>query len=188
LTKKDEAMKKRALILAAVIAIAVAPACTNKEGESESPVSITVDLPLQPLAVSASSGLPITIQTMTLVSHLKNPTATDPHGFANVQINTYRVTYARRDGGTRVPPPEEFSAAGLLPSNGTTTLTGFPIMAASSLQRSPFDQLLPFNGGIDRETGLNEIHIFYSITFFGTTVSGHRVQSQTATGDVFVTP
>jgi hypothetical protein len=47
---------------------------------------------------------------------------------------------------------------------------------------TPFDQLLPFNGGIDRETGNTEIRMFYDVTFFGTTVSGHRVQSETATG------
>ena len=27
-----------------------------------------------------------------------------------------------------------------------------PILDAGDIQRSPFDQLLPFNGGIDRET------------------------------------
>jgi hypothetical protein len=181
-------MKKRALIALALVALAAAPACTNDEAETEAPVFVTVDLDLQPLAVSASSGLPITIQTMTLESRLKNPSATDPQGFADTQINTYVVTYSRRDGGTRIPPAETFSAAILLPANGTATLQGFPIMAASSLQRSPFDQLLPFNGGFDRETGLPEIHLFYSITFFGTTASGHRVRSETATGDVFVLP
>ena len=46
----------------------------------------------------------------------------------------------------------------------------------------PFDQLLPFNGGIDRETGETEIDTTFDITFFGTTVSGHRVQSETASG------
>jgi hypothetical protein len=181
-------MKKRALIMVALLVIAGAPACTNDEGETEAPIFVTVNLLLQPLSVSISSGLPITIQTITLQSHLKNPTQTDPQGFADAQINTYPVTYSRRDGGTRVPPQEHFSAAILLPSGGSSTLSGFPIMAASSLQRSPFDQLLPFNGGVDRETGLSEIHIFYSITFYGTTASGHRVQSETATGDVFVLP
>jgi hypothetical protein len=186
--EKDRAMKKRALIAAALVLIALAPACTNDEGESEAPVFVTVNLLLQPLSVSASGGLPITIQTITLQSRLKNSSQTDPQGFADTQINSYTVTFSRRDGGTIVPPPEQFSAAVLLPSGGTATLTGFPIMAASSLQRSPFDQLLAFNGGVDRETGLNEIHLFYSITFYGTTASGHRVQSETATGDVFVLP
>jgi len=186
--KEDKPMKKRALIAAALLVIVASPACTNKEGESEAPVFVTVDLPLQPLSSSASSGLPLTVQTMTLTSHLKNPTATDPQGFADVQINTYTVRFSRRDGGTRIPPPEQFSAAVLLPSGGSATLNGFPIISAAALQQSPFDQLLSFNGGVDRETGLNEIHIFYSITFYGTTVSGHRVQSQTATGDVFIVP
>jgi hypothetical protein len=186
--EKDRSMKTKLLIAVAILAIASAPGCTNREGESEAPVFVTLDLPLQPLSASASSGLPLTIQTMVLESHLKNPTATDPQHFADVQINTYTVSFSRRDGGTRVPATEQFSAAVLLPSEGTVTLTGFPIISAASLQRSPFDQLLSFNGGIDRETGLNEIHIFYSITFYGTTVSGHRVQSQTATGDVFIVP
>lgn len=179
---------KRAL-LTALLGLALAlPACTNKQGESESPVFVTIDLPLQPLSKSITNPTPLTIQTITLRSRLKNPRQADPQGFADVQINTYTVSYSRRDGGTRVPTPEQFSAAVLLPSGGTTTLSGFPIMAASTLERSPFDQLLPFNGGVDRETGLSEIHLFYSITFFGTTVSGQRVKSETATGDVFIVP
>jgi hypothetical protein len=179
---------KRTIRLGLVLLAVVAAACTNKEGQSESPVTVTVTLPLQPLQKSVSDGTPLQIQTITLASHLKDPTATDPQHFADVQVNTYTVSFSRRDGGTRVPPTEQFSAALLLPSGGTATLNNYPIMSAATLQRSPFDQLLPFNGGVDRETGLSEIHIFYSITFFGTTVSGFRVQSQTATGDVFIVP
>jgi hypothetical protein len=179
---------KRTIRIGLVLLAVVAAACTNKEGQSEAPVTITVNLPIQPLNKSVSDGTPLQIQTISLASHLKDPTATDPQHFADVQLNTYTVTFSRRDGGTRVPPPEQFSAAVLLPSGGTVTLNNFPIMSATTLQRSPFDQLLPFNGGVDRETGLSEIHIFYSLTFFGTTVSGFRVQSQTATGDVFIVP
>jgi hypothetical protein len=179
---------KKSIGLSLLLAAALFAGCTNKQGETEAPVFITVDLPLQPLSKSISSGTPLTIETITLESHLKRADATDPNGFANVQVNTYTVSFSRRDGGKLIPPPEQFSAAVLLPSGGTATLSGFPIMAAPSLQRSPFDQLLPFNGGVDRETGLSEIHIFYSLTFFGTTASGFRVQSETATGDVFIVP
>ena len=186
--EKDRAMKKRAWIAAALVLIALSPGCTNDEAETEAPVFITVSIDLQPGFVDVATVAPVQIPTIVLESHLKNPSQTDPQGFADTQINSYIVTFSRRDGGTIVPPPEQFSAAVLLPSGGTSTLTGFPIMAASSLQRSPFDQLLAFNGGVDRETGLNEIHLFYSITFYGTTASGHRVQSETATGDVFVLP
>ena len=34
---------------------------------------------------------------------------------------------------------------------------------------SPFDQLLPFNGGFDRETGKAEIDLAVDISFFGHT-------------------
>lgn len=175
-------MKKRALILTALLVIAVAPACTNKEGETEAPVFITVSLELQPGFVDIGSPAPVQIQTITLESHLKNPTQTDPRGFANTQINSYTVRFRRTDGGTRVPATKTYGAGIVVPSEGQASLTNFPVLDASDLQASPFDQLLPFNGGVDRETGRNEIGITFDITFFGQTASGHRVQSQTASG------
>ena len=70
----------------------------------------------------------------------------------------------------------------MVPVNGTATLTNFPVLYAPALQQAPFDQLFPYNGGIDRETGKDEIDTAFDITFYGTTVSGHRVQSDTASG------
>jgi hypothetical protein len=163
-------------------ALALANGCTNKEGQSEAPVFITVNMELQPGFIDVAATAPVQIQTMTLNSHLKNPTATDPQHFADVQVNSYTVALRRTDGGTLVPPVQTFGAGILVPSGGTATLTNFPVLAASALQGTPFDQLLPFNGGIDRETGLNEIDTAFDITFFGSTVSGHRVQSETASG------
>ncbi len=175
-------MKKRALILAAVLAITAAPACTNNEGESEAPVFITVSIDLQPGFVDVGTPAPVQIQTITLNSRLKNPSQTDPQGFADTQINSYTVRFRRTDGGTRVPQPKTYGTGVVVPSGGTATLNNFPILERSDLQQSPFDQLLPFNGGVDRETGRTEIGMAFDLTFFGTTVSGHRVQSETASG------
>ena len=180
--KEDKSMKTKVLIAAAVLAIAAAPGCTNKEGESEAPVFITVSIDLQPGFVDVATPAPVQINTIVLVSHLKNSTQTDPQGFANTQINSYTVRFRRTDGGTRVPPVKTFGAGILVPSGGTSTLNNFPILDASDIQQAPFDQLLPFNGGVDRETGRNSIQMTFDITFFGQTVSGHRVQSQTASG------
>ena len=94
------------------------------------------------------------------------------------------MVFRRTDGGTARPAGPERSAPGILvPVGGTATLDEFP----DPLRRPPsssrrFDQLLPFNGGIDRETGLDEIDTAFDLTFFGSTVSGHRVQSETASG------
>jgi hypothetical protein len=180
--KEDKPMKTRILIAAAVLAIAAAPGCTNKEGESEAPVFITVSLELQPGFVDVATPAPVQINTIVLASHLKNANQTDPQGFANTQVNSYTVRFRRTDGGTRVPPVKTFGAGILVPSGGTATLNNFPILDASDIQQAPFDQLLPFNGGVDRETGRNSIQMTFDLTFFGQTVSGHRVQSQTASG------
>lgn len=177
-------MKKRALFAAALLALATAPACTNDEGETEAPVFITVDFELQPLVVNVGVPAPVQVQTIELESHLKNPTATDPQGFADTQINGYTIRWHRADGGTLVPQSQTFGAAILVPSGGTATLNNFPILLGSQIQQSPFDQLLPFNGGIDRQTGRDEIFLKYDIQFFGRTASGHRVVSETATADL----
>jgi hypothetical protein len=175
-------MKKRALLAAALLVIVAAPGCTNDEGESEAPVFITVSLELQPGFVDVSVPAPVQVQEIELTSTLKNGSQTDPQGFAAVQINSYTVRFRRTDGGTRVPPTKTYGAGILVPSGGTANLANFPILDAGDLQQSPFDQLLPFNGGIDRETGRQQISLTFDITFFGRTVSGHRVQSETASG------
>jgi hypothetical protein len=124
----------------------------------------------------------VQIQTIDLESHLKNPTQSDPQGFADTTMTSYTVAFRRTDGGTRVPATKRYGAGILVPSGGTATLSNFPILDADDLQLSPFDQLLPFNGGVDRETGRTQIGMTFDITFFGQTASGHRVQSQTASG------
>ena len=176
-------MKKTACIaILLAAALALAPGCTNKQGETEAPVFITVSLDLQPGFVNVGVVAPVQINTMTLASHLKNPTATDPQGFAAVNLENYIVHFTRTDGGTRVPPDQNLPVGVLVPSGGTATLTNFPVLPASQIQLSPFDQLLPFNGGFDRETGKDEIDMAFEITFFGQTISGQRVQTEKATG------
>jgi hypothetical protein len=175
-------MKKRALTAVALVLIALSPACTNDEGESEAPVFITVSIDLQPGFIDVGTAAPVQIQTITLSSHLKNPSQTDPQGFADTQINSYTVRFRRTDGGTLVPGVQTFGVGVVVPSGGTSVLSNFPILPASAIQQTPFDQLLPFNGGVDRETGRNEIQMTFDITFFGVTASGHRVQSETASG------
>jgi hypothetical protein len=178
------------LLTAAALAL---PACTNKQGETEAPVFITVDITLQPGFVDVGSPAPVQIQTMTLTSHFKSDVATDPQGFANFRCESYSVHFHRTDGGTIVPPDQTFGCGVIVPSGGTSTLSNFPILPVSAIQGSPFDQLLPFNGGVDRETGKTEIQMAFDLTFFGHTVAGQRVQSETATGlllaiDSAVTP
>ena len=137
---------------------------------------------MQPGFINVAVPAAVQIQTMTVASHAKDPTTVDTAGFSDVQVNQYTVTYTRTDGGTVVPPMQTFGCGVLLPHDGTATLSNFPVMYASQIQEAPFDQLLPFNGGIDRETGRQEIDLSFNVTFFGTTASGFRVASETASG------
>lgn len=177
-------MKKKTAWVPILLAAAavLATACTNKEGETEAPVFITVSLSLQPGFVNVGVIAPVQVPTISLASRLKNPSQSDPQGFADFLCESYTVRYRRTDGGTRVPQDQTFGCGILVPSSGTATLTNFPVLPASAIQLSPLDQLLPFNGGFDRETNRNEIDTVFEITFFGHTVSGQRVQSETASG------
>lgn len=176
-------MKTKALAAVALLAVLSAGAgCTNKQGSTEAPVFLTVDLTDQAGLTNINPARTLTIPTMTVHSALKNGSASDPQGFATVQLSQYTVAYRRADGGTIVPPIQTFAAGLLVTSGGSATLTAFPILGQTAIQGSPFAQLLPFNGGVDRETGSTEIRMFYDVTFFGNTVSGQRVQSETATG------
>jgi hypothetical protein len=168
--------------MTALAALAFAGGCTNKQGSSESPVFITVNIDFQPGFINIANVAPVQVQTMTLQSHTKDPASIDTQGFSDVQVNQYNVAFRRTDGGHAVPPVQTFGCGVLLPHDGTATLTDFPILYATALQQAPFDQLLPFNGGIDSETGRPEIDMAFDITFFGTTASGKRVQSDTASG------
>jgi hypothetical protein len=184
---------KRTSIAIALAVIAAVPACTNKQGETEAPVFITVNIQLQPGFVDVGAPAPVQIQTIVLSSHLKNATASDPQGFATTNIEGYTVHFRRTDGGTRVPPDQTFGAGVTVEAGGTATLNNFPVLPVSAIQASPFDQLLPFNGGVDRETGKTEIQMAFDLTFFGHTVAGQRVLSETASGlllftDSAVTP
>lgn len=176
-------MTKRILAFGLVASLLGATvACTNQEGESESPAMLTVDLEDQAGLTDVDPPGIVVIPTIILQSRLKNPTQGNPQGFADVQVDQYRVSYVRADGGTRVPPAQDFAAGVIVPTPGTATLSDYPVLSETDLRRSPFDQLLPLNGGFDRETGSPEIRIFYDVTFFGRTLAGQRVQSNTARG------
>lgn len=163
-------------------ALVWAVGCSNSQGTSESPVFITVSIDEQPGFINVAVPAPVQINTITLQSHAKDPTSVDTQGFSDVQINQYTVTFTRTDGGTIVPPPQTFGCGVLVPHDGNASLSNFPVLYASSLSQSPFDQLFPYNGGIDRQTGQAEIDMKFNITFYGQTVSGKRVQSDTASG------
>ena len=94
--------KSLATWVALASALTLATACTNKQGETEAPVYLTVDLTDQAGLTDILPPRTLTIPSMTITSHLKNPGAPDTAGFATVSVADYTVTYRRADGGTIV--------------------------------------------------------------------------------------
>ena len=181
--------KSRALLLVLAAALPWAAGCTNRQGETESPVFLTTNLVTgtpQALIFNITPDVPLQLSTMVVTSHPKNTGITDPNGFQTVELQSYVVHFSRLDGGTVVPSDETFAVGGTIPLGGAITLNNFPVMTAAASQQAPFDQLFPFNGGVDKQTGLTSIHLVLTVTFFGETAAGTRVKSDPASLDIFV--
>ena len=180
-------MKKLTLsFLVATVALAVValPGCsTNTQGDSASPVFLVGNFTLLPLTVNVASNAPVQFATTVLSSRLKNPNVSSLQ-FLDVQIDGYNVVWSRLDGGTKASPTQTFGGNVIVPPNGSSTLTNYPYMSAGNLILPPLDQLFPFNGGIDKETGRAEIRQVGKVTWYGHTLSGQPVKSDVATFDL----
>jgi hypothetical protein len=180
-------MKKRFFILAVVLAaltVAALSGCsTNTQGDSASPVFLAGDFELLPLQKCVNDNTALQFTTTILRNRLKNPAVTVTQ-FLDVQVDTYIVVWRRIDGGTVASPSQTFGGNFIVPANGQSSLTNYPFMTADDLLRPPLDQLFPFNGGIDKETGRAEIRESGSVTWYGHTLSGQPATSTVATFDM----
>lgn len=180
-------MKNRTPLLAALLIgiLAVAGCSSNTQGDDASPVFLSVSYSLLPEAWNVGSGLPLQFDSTELQSVLKNPGA-GSSSFLDTRLEDYVVEWQRIDGATKVPDTEVFGGNVLIPAGGTSTLSNYPYMTRSALTRPPLDQLLPFNGGIDRETGKSEIRCRATVTYRGRTLSGQPVRGVGTFGMTFL--
>jgi hypothetical protein len=117
-----------------------------------------------------------TIDTVTLVSVVKNPAGVTS-SLMDVELQSFEVSFRRADTGTRLPPVLVRTFPGVIPVNGTLTISGMFFMLEGQLENPPLSDLLVINGGVDQETGAESILLDVSIVFFGRTLSGDEVQS-----------
>jgi len=180
-------MKNRTPLAAVLLAgvLSVAGCSSNSQGDDASPVFLSVNFKTLPESWNIGSGLPLVLDATEVRSVLKNPGA-GSSSFLDTRLDDYVVEWKRMDGGTKAPETETFVGNVLIPAGGTTTLAKYDFMTRTALQRAPLDQLLPFNGGIDRETGRNEIRCQATVTFRGRTLSGQPVQGVGAFGMTFL--
>lgn len=184
--------RKRVPALAWIAALALVgvPSCsTNTKGDDPSPVFYSASHELLPAVKIINSGTPLQIQRTIVNSVLKSPSATASR-FLDSNLDYYTIDWVRIDGGTKAPRREQYGGNVLVPAGGASTLLNYQFMSAAALELSPFDQLFPFNGGFDRETGNKEIRCRATVTYYGHTLAGQAVTG-TSNFDMtflFVTP
>ncbi len=180
-------MKYRFPLLAVLaVALLALPGCSsNTQGDDATPVYFSISYDELPLEWNVGSYAPLQIKTTTVKSNLKNPSG-GSSSYLDARLEDYVVEWTRVDGGTKVPAPETFVGNVLVPAGGVSTLTDYPYMTRSALIASPLDQLLPFNGGIDRETGKSEIRCRATVTYRGRTLAGEPVRGTGSFGMTFI--
>ena len=180
-------MKYRFPLLAVLaVALLALPGCSsNTQGDDATPVYFSISYDELPLEWNVGSYAPLQIETTSVKSNLKNPSG-GSSSYLDARLEDYVVEWTRVDGGTKVPAPEPFVGNVLVPAGGVSTLTDYPYMTRSALIASPLDQLLPFNGGIDRETGKSEIRCRATVTYRGRTLAGEPVRGTGSFGMTFL--
>jgi hypothetical protein len=162
--------------------------CRSRTDKSEGSVVLSVThFNGLPVSVSATNG-PFQIDQITLSNFFKDPSVNSPtgHDLEGIELRNYEITYARRDKGTRVPPPSVQAIFGLVPPQGTLDLFNLPFMTTDQTHNPPIQDLL--TTGHDTETGTTVITLDVSLRFFGRTISGDDIASEPAKFTIEVTP
>jgi len=175
---------KATALLLLVLALSFA-GCRSRTDKSEGTVILSIsNFNLLPVAISAKNG-PFSIPTTTMTSVAKDPTGTTST-LQTIELSSYEVTFTRRDTGTRVPPPLVASIFGNITVGGTFSITDLPFMKTDQTLNPPLLDLA--QKGVDSETGSAVIVLDCHLRFFGRTLAGDNIVSQTASFTIDVTP
>ena len=167
-------------VLLGVATLALLSCETRTDRTDTGGVLLTIaDFDGLPIAFSVSSGLFVQVESLTVRSVIVNPSAPDSD-LMDVELTGYQVTYRRLDAGTRVPRPLVEGIFGNVPRGSTDTINNLVIMGPEQLRNIPLSDLLPINGGFDKETGSRFIKLELALTFFGRTLSGDEVSTEPA--------
>lgn len=115
--------------------------------------------------------------TLTITSIVPNIENSATSSLMDVELEGVEFTYTRVDRGTRVPSPFFFNLLGTVPTGGTLTYNGMPILSIEQISNPPISDLLFENGGYDKETGETVVSMNVWVRAYGRTVSGREVQS-----------
>lgn len=179
---KNPAMTSRLLLIPMFVALALSNvACNSRTDESKSGVVLTIS-EFDELPVRASVNLSDLVQVGELTMENR---PVDPRGatsnLMDIELRSYEVTFSRADRGSRTPPAKVAGIFGNVPINGNDVINDLPILTRDQMRNPPLSDLLFTNGGLDSETNSNTILLNCQLRFFGRTIAGDNVASNTAT-------
>ena len=180
-------MKNHRIVVFVLAALAVGVAgCRSRTDRSEGTVLLTISrFDGLPSVVSLQTTPPITIDSLILRNIPKDPSGTTSD-LQSVELRSYEASFRRRDTGTRVPPPLVGRLFGVVPVNGTFEVLNLPILTSDQVLSQPLRDLRDF--GVDRETGTAVIVLDVQLRFFGRTLSGDEVSTDSGSFTIEVRP
>ncbi len=171
-------MRKITLLLLIVLAL-FSTACDERAQQTDSGgVILSLNLGTTfPFRVSVNNNDALQLQ-LVLNNFVANPSG-NSSSLMDIEIKTVEVIFTRADGGSLVPPAFVRNIAGTVPVGGSLNYN-ITVMTSEQMRNPPLSDLLFVNGGFDKETGSTNIKLDLNIRFFGETISGREVESQTA--------
>ena len=182
-------MMRKTLCLAGVALLALSlVACNQRTDKDEGSVILTIsDFDGLPARVSVNTTDLLQVGEFTLTNIAKSPDGITSN-LQDIELRSFEVTYTRADSGTRTPPPRVGGIFGNVPVDGEDIIENLDVMGADQFLNPPLSDLLFINGGFDSETGSQVIQLNLNVRFFGRTLAGDSIASNTASFTVEFVP
>lgn len=187
---------RRLPTLAAFLSVVLLASCTAPGGIDNTSAPVTLILS-SISAVGANFGDVVnddgtvsdTQVTAAFVARLKNSSNITAPELQEIVIERYEVTYARTDGGTRLPAGMQRAMTAKVqitpngvPTQQITSVTLTLVPASQKLQ-PPLSHLIA--PGFEPDTGFPTVTVDATLHFFGHTIAGEPVSVQGAIGIQF---
>ena len=163
------------LVPVALAGMLIVSCGANHSSDSTTPIYLTENISTGVADVDVSIPTDVAIPSMSITSHAKSPSGL-LGGQDDVILDLWVITPSRSDGGTVASPQWRVTnLTTYVPAGGSANLVNYRIFPADYFSQPPLNQLLPQNGGVDKDTGKCNIRQTLHIEIFGKTVSGKPV-------------
>jgi len=172
---------KRTISVVAVMALALAGlGCDQRTDKDEGTVILTISgFDGLPFRVGVNDSTVVQVGEFNLMNVPKDPNGLTS-SLQDIELRSFEVTFSRADIGTRLPPTRVAGIFGNVPVDGEDTIENLDVMGLDQLRNPPLSDLLFENGGFDKETGSSVIQLNLHVRFFGRTLAGDEIVSNTA--------